>query len=131
MAFTNEELARLFDEMAELLELQGADVFRVRAYQRASRAIGGHLVDVAEMDEHSLTEIPGVGKAIAAKVREFVSSGRMADLEDLRSQVPDGVREMLRIPGLGPKTATVLHRELGVCSLAELLDAIASHRVSS
>jgi DNA polymerase (family 10) len=55
----------------------------------------------------------------------------MADLEDLRSQVPDGVREMLRVPGLGPKTATVLHRELGVCSLAELLDAIASHRVSS
>ncbi|MFA5788107.1 MAG: DNA polymerase/3'-5' exonuclease PolX [Actinomycetota bacterium] len=131
MAFINEELARLFDEMAELLELQGADVFRVRAYQHASRAIGGHLVDVAEMDERSLTEIPGVGKAIAAKVREFVSSGRMADLEDLRSQVPDGVREMLRVPGLGPKTATVLHRELGVCSLAELLDAIASHRVSS
>jgi DNA polymerase (family 10) len=81
MAWVNEEVARQFAELAELYTLLGDDGFRVRAYQRAARALSGHGADLAGLSERELAAIPGVGKAVAAKVREFLSSGRIAKLD--------------------------------------------------
>src|SRR5829696_7208986 len=76
MAWGNEELARLFSEMAELLTLTGETGFRVRAYDRGARALSGHGADLSSLSERELAAIPGVGKAIAAKVREYLDTGR-------------------------------------------------------
>src|SRR5919204_677811 len=105
MPWRNDELARLFSEMAELLELKGETGFRVRAYDRGARALSGYGADLATLSERELGAIPGVGKAIAAKVREYLDSGRVAKLDALRAEIPAGVRALLAVPGLGPAKA--------------------------
>src|SRR6266545_1749123 len=114
MAWRNDELARLFQEMAELLLLQGDTGFRVRAYDRGARALSGYGADLTGLSERELAAIPGVGKAIAAKVREYLDTGRVAKLEELRAEVPTGLRALLRVPGLGPRKARLVHEALGV-----------------
>jgi len=130
MAWRNEELARLFQEMAELLLLQGETGFRVRAYDRGARALSGHGADLTGLSERELAAIPGVGKAIAAKVREYLDTGRVAKLEELRAEVPPGLRALLRVPGLGPSKARLVHEALGVGSPEELTAAVAAGRVA-
>ncbi len=129
MPRANEVVAECFQEMADLLELQGADPYRIRAYQRAANAIASYHRDVTQMGLEELTSIPGVGQAIASKVREFVETGRMHALEELREQFPAGLRELLRVPGLGPKKAMLLYRELGITSIPQLLEAIAEKKL--
>jgi DNA polymerase (family X) len=130
MAWRNEELARLFAEMAELLLLQGETGFRVRAYERGARALSGYGADLAALSERDLAAIPGVGKAIAAKVREYLETGQVAKLEELRAEVPAGLRALLRVPGLGPRKARLVHEALGVGSPEELTAAVAAGRVA-
>ena len=130
MAWGNEELARLFSEMAELLVLTGETGFRVRAYDRGARALSGHGADLSKLSEQELAAIPGVGKAIAAKVREYLDTGRVAKLEELRAQVPPGLRALVRVPGLGPAKARLVHERLGVSSPEELAEAVAAGRVA-
>src|SRR6266545_2061953 len=112
MAWRNDELARLFQEMAELLLLQGDTGFRVRAYDRGARALSGYGADLTGLSERELAAIPGVGKAIAAKVREYLDTGRVAKLEELRAEVPTGLRALLRVPGMGQRTEANLRRAL-------------------
>src|SRR5215203_1029049 len=131
MAWGNEELARLFSEMAELLELTGETGFRVRAYDRGARALSGHGADLSGLSERELAAIPGVGKAIAAKVREYLDTGRVAKLDELRAQVPPGLRALVRVPGLGPAKARLVHERLGVSSPEELATALAAGQVAS
>src|ERR671910_1950679 len=128
MAWGNEELARLFSEMAELLTLTGETGFRVRAYDRGARALSGHGADLSSLSERELAAIPGVGKAIAAKVREYLDTGKVAKLEELRAEVPAGLRALLRVPGLGPRKARLVHERLGVSSPEELAEAGAPRR---
>ena len=130
MAWRNDELARLFQEMAELLLLQGDTGFRVRAYDRGARALSGYGADLTGLSERELAAIPGVGKAIAAKVREYLDTGRVAKLEELRAEVPTGLRALLRVPGLGPRKARLVHEALGVGSPEELTAAVAAGRVA-
>jgi DNA polymerase (family X) len=130
MAWANDELARLFQEMAELLLLRGETGFRVRAYERGARALSGHGADLARLSERELAAIPGVGKAIAAKVREYLETGRVAKLEELRAEVPPGLRALLRVPGLGPRKARLVQEALGVGSPEELAAAVAAGRVA-
>jgi DNA polymerase (family 10) len=130
VAWDNEELARLFSEMAELLELKGETGFRVRAYDRGARALSGHGADLTGLSERELAAIPGVGKAIAAKVREYLDTGRVAKLEELRAEVPPGLRALVRVPGLGPAKARLVHERLGVASPEELAEALAAGRVA-
>ena len=130
MAWDNEELARLFSEMAELLELKGETGFRVRAYDRGARALSGHGADLAKLSERELAAIPGVGKAIAAKVREYLDTGRVVKLEELRAVVPPRLRALVRVPGLGPAKARLVHERLGVSSPEELAEALAAGRVA-
>jgi DNA polymerase (family X) len=121
MAWVNEELRRSFAEIADLLKLDGADRFRVRAYERAADAIAAARVDLST---GTLAGLDGIGASTAKKIREHLETGTIGMLADLRAKVPAGVVELTRIPGLGPKTAMQLHGELGIDSVARLEAAI-------
>lgn len=122
----NPEIAEVFRDIAGLLEMKGEKRFTVVAYQRAARALEHHPVDLGQAvrDGADLTEIPGVGKAIAAKTAELVTTGRMAFFERLRAEFPDGILDVMRVPGIGPKTAKLISDELGVSTVADLEKAI-------
>ncbi len=121
----NADIARLFDELADLLEVDGANPFRIRAYRNAVLTLEDLPQSVSAMgEEEDLSELPGIGKDLAAKIREVISTGELKALEEMRQKVPHGVVEMLRISGLGPKKAKALWKELGVASLDDLRQAI-------
>ena len=125
----NSEIAGVFYEVADILELQSV-AFKPQAYRRAAAAIERLEVPVSRvMEEGGLEDIPGVGKAIAEKIMEMVSTGRLAYLERLRAEVPPGIVEMMDVPDIGPKTALLLHSELGVASVADLKAAAEAHRI--
>jgi len=129
---TNAEIAATFDQVADLLEFKGENPFRVRAYRNAARTIGDQPRQVAEIladPQAKLTDIAGIGKDLAEKIQALVDTRKLPMLEELLSEIPESVLAMLRIPGLGPKRAAVLYRELGVTTLDELREACQSHRV--
>lgn len=117
----NQELARTFDLMAELLEIRGEVVFKVGAYRRASESIAGLARDVNDLRrEDKLREIPGVGEGIDEKIKELLDTGRLKVLEDLKREVPPGLVELLQVPGVGPKRAAMFWKKVGVTDLAGL-----------
>ena len=122
----NPEIAEVFQDIAGLLEMKGEKRFTVVAYQRAARALEHHPVDLGQAvrDGADLTKIPGVGKAISAKTAELVTTGRMAFFERLRAEFPEGILDVMRVPGIGPKTAKLISDELGVSTVADLEKAI-------
>ncbi|MEH6376054.1 DNA polymerase/3'-5' exonuclease PolX [Streptomyces sp. KLMMK] len=124
MARPNEEVEALLQEYADLVTITGGDAYKARAYEKAARAIGGHHADVSRLDLKGLLDIPNVGKSIAEKVLEYLRTGRLAMVEEARAVIPAGVRELITIPMLGPKKAMLLHEELHISSVDELLDAI-------
>lgn len=127
---TNGDLARIFHEIGDILEVKGELVFKTVAYHRAADAIGRSPVDlVAAYRAGMPPKISGVGQAIADKITELVTTGRMAFLERLRAEVPASLVELLRIPGLGPKTVKQLHDELGIVTMVDLETAARSGRV--
>ncbi|MCX4703738.1 DNA polymerase/3'-5' exonuclease PolX [Streptomyces sp. NBC_01373] len=129
MARSNDEVAALFQEYADLISITGGDAFKARVYEKAARAIGGHHADVGTLDVKGLQQIPGVGKSIAEKVVEYFRDGSVSALADLRAKIPAGVRQLTAIPTLGPKKALALHEELGISSVEELADAIQAERL--
>ncbi|MFD4601507.1 DNA polymerase/3'-5' exonuclease PolX [Streptomyces sp. NPDC058464] len=129
MARSNDEVAALLQEYADLISITGGDAFKARVYEKAARSLGGHHADVSTLDLKGLQEIPNVGKSIAQKVREYFDSGRVAAVEELRAKIPDGVRRLTAIPTLGPKKAMAVYEELGVSSVDELADAIRDERL--
>ena len=130
MPQANDQAAALLDEYADLVVLTGGDPFRARVYTKAARAIAAQTQDVAGLPLPALLRIPGIGKSIAAKVAEITSTGTFAELEDLRADIPDGVRQLTRIPALGPRRALQLYRELSISSPAELRAAIAAGKLN-
>ena len=129
MARTNETVAALLREYAELLAITGGDPFRARNYEKAAKAVAGHPEDVGPLTEAALTKIPGVGKSIAGKIAEFQRTGTFAALEELRTRIPPGVRDLTKVPGLGPKRALQLNKELGIATVAELREAVSAGRL--
>jgi DNA polymerase (family 10) len=129
----NADIAAIFDEIADLLEIQGANPFRVRAYRKAARTTGELGRDLTGMVAagSDLEALPGIGEDLAAKIREIVTTGRCSFLERLHHELPPAVTELLGIPGLGPKRVRKLHDALGVRSLPELAAAAASGRIAS
>jgi len=119
---SNEAVAACFEEMARLLDLLGADSFRVSAHARAARAIADHPADIATLvaDRAALTKIDGVGSKTADKIIECINTGTIAELKELRAQVPPGLLELLHIPGLGPKTVRMFWKDAGVIDKAGL-----------
>ena len=129
MASVNEAVAGLLREYAELLAITGGDPFRARNYEKAAKAVAGHPADVTTMAESALTSIPGVGKSIAAKITEFKRTGTIKAVEEQRAKVPPGVRELTRVPGLGPKRAMQLSRELGIATVSDLEAAVSEGKL--
>jgi len=126
---TNDEVAALLAEYADLLAITGGDAFRIRSYEKAARSVGGYPQDLARVDPGELDKIPNVGRAIAAKIRDYLGTGHIRQLEALRAKVPDGVRRLTGVAGLGPKRAMVLYTERGIDSVDELEAAIAAGRL--
>jgi DNA polymerase (family 10) len=120
----NQQIANIFNEIAELLELKGENVFRIRAYRRAAQNIDGLSKDVATLSDEELAEIPGIGKDLIGKIHEYLEKGTVAKHEALRKEIPAGVLELLGVPGLGPKKAKMLFDKLKVKSVDELESAI-------
>ena len=130
---TNSEIAEAFETIVSLLQMKNEKGFTVRAYQRAARTIDRLPRDVDAMirDEEDLTDIPGIGKAISAKITELVTTGEMTYLERLKTEFPDGILDLVQIPGLGPKTVVRVWKELDVTSVDQLSVAIEDGRVAS
>lgn len=129
---TNADISAVFEEIADLLEFTGANPFRVRAYRNGARAIhdlGEPVERIVADGARSLTDLEGIGKDLAEKVQGLIQTGSVPLLEELRSQVPASVLAMLRVPGLGPKKAAVLFKELNVATLDQLQAACEEHRV--
>ena len=129
---TNPEIADAFDSVADILEFQGANPFRVRAYRNAARTIRDLPESVAEIvadPSRKLTDIEGIGKDLAEKIAALVTTGKLEMLEELKQQVPESVLAMMRVPGLGPKRAAMLFKELKVTTLDELRAACEAHKV--
>lgn len=119
----NADVGRFFNDLADLLEIQGANPFRVRAYRNASRTIGSLAESVTELvadPRRKLSELPGIGQELAQKIETIVQTNRLPQLDELKEQIPSGVVDMLRIPGLGPKKVALLFHELEIKSLDEL-----------
>lgn len=124
----NTEIASLFTEIADFLEIKGENPFRVRAYRRAAQAMEGLTEDVAAVAARGdLQEIPGIGKDLAGKIQEYLARGAVGYLEDLRTEIPPGVVEMMSVHGVGPKTAKVLYEKAGVTSVERLEELARAH----
>jgi DNA polymerase (family 10) len=129
MARANDEAAALIQELADLLSITGGDAFKIRAYEKAARAIAGHPDDISGLDLAGLRKIPTVGEAIAKKVLDYNTTGTIRQVEELRTQIPAGVRALTAIPTLGPKKALAVYEELGISSVDELAEAIKEGRL--
>jgi DNA polymerase (family X) len=120
----NKEIARRFYRLAALMEVRGDDPFRLRSYRNAAEAIEvwpTSLKAIADKDGIAgLQEIPGVGKAIAGKVVDLLNKGTFDAWERLTAETPESILDLLEIPGIGPKTAALLHQRFKVSSLADL-----------
>jgi DNA polymerase (family 10) len=130
---TNLHIANAFDLIADILDFQGANPFRVRAYRNSSRTIRDYpepLAAMVELGKEKLKSIDGIGDDLAAKIITLVTTGSLPMLEELKAQVPDSVLALLRIPGVGPKKAAALHKELGIKTLADLKAACEAGQVA-
>ncbi|MBP6811784.1 MAG: PHP domain-containing protein [Saprospiraceae bacterium] len=126
---TNKEIAYAFDDLANLMELHGDDEFRIRSYRNAYLALRKLDTPLAEMPEEDIKNIKGVGNAIAAKIRELVDSGHMANLDKYREKTPAGVQEMLEINGFGPKKVRQVWQEMAIETVGELWYACNENRL--
>lgn len=127
----NEDFARVFEEIADLLELGDDNAFRVIAYRNAARELRGTGYDIAAMlaAGEPLPKMPGIGADLEKKLREIFATGTAAALQKLRQAYPPGIAELLRLPGVGPKRVRLFHERLGVGSLQELEQAVRDGRV--
>ena len=133
---SNEDIGAIFEEMATLLELTGANGFRVNAHTKVARVVEGLSSDLGEVarGEKALTElqkIDGIGKSSAEKIVAFVGTGTVPELDELRAEVPDGLRTVMQVPGLGPKTVRRFWQEASVESLADLEAALDDGRLEA
>jgi DNA polymerase (family 10) len=131
MPRTNDDVEQVLLEFADLLAILSDDPFKPRAYEKAAKAVGGYPADLAGMDLKQVLQIPGVGKSIGEKIHAYLTTGSIPELEALRDQIPGGVREMMSVPGLGPKKAMTLYDELGIDSVDALAAAVEEDRIAS
>ena len=132
MAVHNEDVAAAFDEIADLLDIQGENPFRIRAYRRAAQVVRSLPRDLGELGgEEELDALPGVGADLAGKIIELRNTGRLRALETLRRRVPPGLRALLSLPGLGPVRVRALRARLGIRGIDDLQRALTEGRLTS
>jgi DNA polymerase (family 10) len=125
------EVARMLEEIAAMLELKGSDPFKVRAYDAGARAVRGFSGDLSEaVRTRELLKVRGIGKSLFGNIETLVTTGSLPDYEELKASFPPGLRDCLKIPGFGARKATLLHAELGIDSLAALEKACREGRVA-
>jgi DNA polymerase (family 10) len=131
MPVQNSDIADIFNKVADLLDIEGANPFRVRAYRNAARAVSSLPQNVSDMieSEKDLTELPGIGKDLAGKIQEIVETGSLAQLEELEGKTSPELIKLMKVAGLGPKRVKALNRNLGVTNLKELKKAAQQGKV--
>ncbi|TSA09485.1 MAG: DNA polymerase/3'-5' exonuclease PolX [Deltaproteobacteria bacterium] len=126
----NQEVAAVFDGIADILEIQGANPFRIRAYRKAAQNIENLTEDISVVAARSgLEAIPGIGRDLAGKIQEIITTGTFKDYEDLKKEVPSGIVTLLAIPGVGPRTAKLLFDHFGVSSIEEVEKLALEHKI--
>lgn len=126
----NLEIARIFNNIADLLEIKGENRFKIRAYRRASQTLESIAEDLATIAERGdLEEIPGIGKDLSKKIDEYMRTGSMGYYEELKGEIPEGLLDLITIQGVGPKKAKLFHDNLGIESIEELEKMALSHRL--
>ncbi len=125
MPVQNSDVSNIFNKVADILEIEGANRFRVRAYRNASRAVSSLPRNVSEMikSKEDLTKLPGIGKDLAGKIEEIVRTGSLDQLRELEGKTPKGLSQLMKLEGLGPRRVKALNQNLGVTSLKELREA--------
>ena len=128
----NAEIANIFREIAQILELKGENPFRIRAYERAADSIEGLAADLAiVLKENGLTSISGIGKDLSAKIEEIIKTGTLKFYENLKKEIPSGLIEMLKIPGLGPKTVKNIYENLKIDTVKDLEEAAKKRKLQA
>jgi DNA polymerase (family 10) len=130
MTINKEKIAEIFEKISELLEIKGDNIFKIRAYLNASRVISqfpGNIEDAVLKGE--LSKIPGIGKDLASKIEELVKTGRLIYYEELKKSVPEGIFELLKLRGLGPKKTKILYEKLGIKNIADLKTALEDNKL--
>ena len=128
----NNTIAGVFEEIANILDIQGADFFRINAYKRASITIANCAFDLRQMVEKNpqdIEKIPGIGKNLKDKIVELINTGTCKEYEDLKKNFPKGLLEMLRLRGIGPKKVKLFYSKLGITDLKQLKEAAISHKL--
>lgn len=126
----NRQAASTLDEIAELLDILDESTFRVRAYERAAQVVRGLPQEISTLDrEGKLIEVSGIGKGIAERLHELLTTGKMTYLEELKTRVPGSLATLVHVPGLGPKKAKLVYEQLGIATLEELKTAAAQNRL--
>lgn len=131
MPVHNPDIAAILTEIGELFEIEGENPFKIRAYHNAARTIEGLGREVESMiaEGEDLTELPGIGKELAAKIGEIVATGSCGALRKLHERLPPELPKLLTIPGLGPKKVRALYHELDIRSIPQLLAAAREQRL--
>lgn len=131
MPMHNPDIAQALDDIADLLELEGANRFRIRAYRNAARTLRGLPTDVTEMLRRGddLADLPGIGEDLAGKIRTLAETGRLSLLTQLHKAIPPVATELLKLPGLGPKRVRALYQDLDIHSMEQLHRALLDGRV--
>jgi DNA polymerase (family 10) len=121
----NKELADLFEKMADILEFKGENPFKISAYRKASRIIGDLTQDIEECAEKGeLKNIPGIGEGMAQKIEEYLKTGKISKFEEVKKGISDELIAIMDIPGMGPKTLSMLHKEKGISNFSQLEKAL-------
>ncbi len=125
MPVHNNDISEIFNKVADLLDIEGANPYRIRAYRNAARLVGGMSQSLADMVARGedLTELSGIGKDLAGKIEEIVKTGELAQLKELEGRTPGALSRLMNIEGLGPKRVQALHEELGVTTPEDLQEA--------
>ena len=131
MPVQNTDVAEIFNKVADLLEIQGANAFRVRAYRNAARTVESLAKNVSEMadDSGDLTDLPGIGKDLAGKIKEIVETGTLSQLKEIEEETPPGLGELMRIQSLGPKRVKAIYRNLDISDPESLKKAAENGKI--
>jgi len=126
----NLEIVRIFRDIAQILQIKGGNVFRIRAYERAAQNIEGLSQDIEDfIKEDRLTEVPGIGKDLSERIKELVGTGKIKMYEDLKKSIPEGLLDLLEIPSVGPRTAKLLYEKLKIKNIPGLEKAIKKNKL--
>jgi len=121
----NKELADLFERMADILEFKGENPFKISAYRKASRIIRDLTQDIEDITESGkLKDVPGIGEGMAQKIMEYLKTGKVSKFEEVRKGVPDELIAIMDVPGMGPKTLSMLHKAKGISNLSQMEKAV-------